>query len=131
MIFLDKEMVKTVERDVELTCIRCPKGCALTVHVNPDNTATVTGNSCPKGEEYGRTEVLNPVRTVTSSVRIAGTKNGVVSVKTKGDIPKGKIFEGMDALKGISVEAPVKLGDVIIENVADTGIDVVATANFE
>ncbi|MCR5255744.1 MAG: DUF1667 domain-containing protein [Acetatifactor sp.] len=120
-----------MERDVELTCIRCPKGCALRVHVNPDNTATVTGNSCPKGEEYGRTEVLNPMRTVTSSVRIAGTVNGVVSVKTKGDIPKGKIFECMDALKGVRAEAPVRIGDVMVKNVAGTGIDVVATSNYE
>ena len=74
----------------ELTCIRCPMGCQLTVTMDGDNV-TVTGNTCPRGAEYGKNEVTNPLRTVTSSVRVTGGELPLVSVKTAGEIPKGKI----------------------------------------
>ena len=75
----------------ELTCICCPVGCALTVTMADDNSVTVTGNRCPRGAAYGEKEVTNPTRIVTSTVRVAGYPDIVVSVKTATDIPKGKI----------------------------------------
>ena len=91
----------------------------------------VTGNTCKRGDVYARKEVTNPTRIVTSTVRVSGGSIDMVSVKTKEDIPKGKIFECVKALKGIEVPAPVHIGDVILENVADTGVDIVATKNVE
>ena len=102
----------------KLTCIGCPMGCPLTVVMNGKEVVGVTGNTCKRGDVYARKEVTNPTRIVTS-------------VKTKEDIPKGKIFECVKALKGIEVPAPVHIGDVILENVADTGVDIVATKNVE
>lgn len=111
----------------EMVCINCPLGCMLTVTKENDGSVTVTGNTCPRGETYGRTEMTAPKRVVTSTVRIKDKKNAVISVKTAEPIPKGKIRECIEALKEVEVSAPVAIGDVIIENVADTGVNVVAT----
>ena len=112
-----------------LICINCPMGCPLTVTLDGGEVVSVTGNTCPRGAEYGRKEVTNPTRIVTSSVLLRNAGNGAktVSCKTASDIPKGKIFDVVKALKGVTVDAPVHIGDVILENVADTGVDIVAT----
>lgn len=114
----------------ELTCIGCPMGCPLTVEMNNGEVVSVTGNTCKRGEVYARKEVTNPTRIVTSSVIVEGGNLAAVSVKTKEDIPKEKIFDCMKALKGVKVQAPVHIGDVIVKNVADTGVDIVATKNI-
>lgn len=114
---------------VELTCIRCPMGCPLTVTVDGENV-TVTGNTCPRGAEYGAQEVTAPVRTVTSSVRVRGGELPLVSVKTKTDIPKRKIFDVMADIRKAEVPAPVKIGDVLVPNAGGTGVDVVATKDI-
>ncbi len=115
----------------KLTCIGCPMGCPLTVVMNGDEVESVTGNTCKRGDIYARKEVTNPTRIVTSTVRVSGGSIDMVSVKTKEDIPKGKIFDCVKALKEIEVSAPVHIGDVILENVADTGVGIVATKNVE
>lgn len=114
----------------ELTCIGCPMGCPLTVEMNGREVISVTGNTCKRGEVYARKEMTNPTRIVTSSVLVEGGNLAAVSVKTREDIPKEKIFDCMKALKGVKVQAPVHIGDVIVKNVADTGVDIVATKNI-
>jgi CxxC motif-containing protein len=91
----------------------------------------VSGNTCKRGEIYARKEVTNPTRIVTSTVKVVNGKSDMVSVKTKEDIPKGKIFDCVRALKNVQVEAPVRIGDVIVKDIADTGVKVVATKNVE
>lgn len=115
----------------KLTCIGCPMGCPLTVVMNGEEVVSVTGNTCKRGDIYARKEVTNPTRIVTSTVRVSGGSIDMVSVKTKEDIPKGRIFDCVKALKEVEVSAPVHIGDVILENVADTGVDIVATKNVE
>ena len=85
----------------------------------------VSGNTCPKGLEYAINECTNPVRTVTSTIRVSDRKDTMVSVKTEQPIPKGKMLEVMAALRAVTVCAPVKLGDVILQDVF--GAKVVAT----
>ncbi len=111
----------------ELICIGCPLGCPLKVKTEQGQAPEVTGNTCRRGEVYARKEVANPTRIVTSSVSVEGGRQKVVSVKTREDIPKEKIFAVIEALKGVKVQAPVQIGDVIVSNAADTGVDVVAT----
>ena len=115
----------------KLTCIGCPMGCPLTVVMNGKDVVSVTGNTCRRGDVYARKEVTNPTRIVTSTVHVSGGSIDMVSVKTKEDIPKDKIFECVRALKGIRIPAPVHIGDVILTNVADTGVDIIATKNVE
>ncbi|MBE5900428.1 MAG: DUF1667 domain-containing protein [Lachnospiraceae bacterium] len=114
-----------------LTCIGCPLGCMITVTMQGETIEKITGNTCKRGEAYARTEVTAPVRTVTSTVKVTGGSLPVVSVKTKADIPKEKIFACMEELNAVKVKAPVHIGDVILENVCETGIPVVATSNIE
>lgn len=116
---------------VELICIGCPLGCPLTVELAGAEVVSVSGNTCKNGEKYARKELTDPTRIVTSTVRVSGGTLPMVSVKTASDIPKGKIFDCVRALKAIDLTAPVTIGQVVIENVADTGVDVVATKNIE
>ncbi len=112
-------------------CICCPMGCSLTVVMKGEEVVEVAGNTCKRGDIYARNEVINPMRMVTSTVKVIGGRENVVSVKTKEDIPKGKIFECVRALKDVKVNAPVYMGDTIMKNVANTGVDIVATKNVE
>lgn len=115
-------------RDQNLTCIGCPLGCSISVSLSDNGEVSeTTGNTCKKGEEYARKEVTNPSRVVTSIVKINNGDVNMVSVKTAEDIPKGKIFDCMEALKKVTVTAPVQIGEVIIKNVCGTGVDVIAT----
>ena len=113
----------------ELICIGCPMGCPVTVEMEGDEIVSVSGNTCPRGDAYARKEVTNPTRIVTSTVKVEGGLVEMISVKTKEDIPKDKIFDCVRALKGVTVKAPVHIGDVILADVAGTGVDVVATRN--
>lgn len=112
-----------------LICIGCPNGCLVTVDKNPDGSLSITGNTCKKGEEYARNEVTAPKRTVTSIVRVSGGKNPVVSVKTKEEIPKEKIAACMEEINRTALKAPVSLGQIVIADVAGTGVDIVATGD--
>ncbi|MDE7311868.1 MAG: DUF1667 domain-containing protein [Eubacterium sp.] len=111
----------------ELICIGCPMGCPLTVSMEQGAILEIAGNTCPKGEAYARKEVTNPTRIVTSTVRVEGGSRNLVSVKTKEDIPKDKIFACMEEINNILAKAPIAIGDVLLENVAGTGVAVVAT----
>ena len=104
-----------------LTCIVCPRGCQMKVTLSDDGKPTaVEGNFCKRGATYANDECTNPKRTVTSTVRC---KSGdVVSVKTDRTVPKGKMFEIMDMIRAAAVEAPVKIGDVILRDVYGTQI---------
>lgn len=115
-------------REQNLTCIGCPLGCSISVSLSDNGEVSeITGNTCKNGEEYARKEVTNPSRVVTSIVKINNGDVNMVSVKTAEDIPKGKIFDCMEALKKVTVTAPVQIGEVIIKNVCGTGVDVIAT----
>ena len=109
-----------------LTCIICPRGCALTVDTDKK---TVSGNSCKRGEVYGISECINPVRTVTSSIKVKNREYTAVSVKTDKPIAKGDMFKLVEKIKNAEVYAPVKKGDVILKNVF--GADVIATKSVE
>ena len=101
----------------ELICISCPRGCHLKVD---EKTLSVTGNSCPRGKIYGISEVTNPVRTITSTVKISGGMLSRVSVKTDKPIAKTKIFAVMKLLNQVQLTAPVNIGDLVLENILDT-----------
>ncbi len=108
----------------ELICITCPKGCHLKVD---EETFAVTGNSCLRGAVYGANELRNPLRVVTSTVVVEEGPVRRLPVKTDRAIPKGKIFEVMAEIAKVRVKPPVRVGDVLIPDVAGTDGNVVAT----
>jgi len=110
----------------QIICIGCPKGCLITVE-NPDELS-FSGHGCRIGAEYAQRELSAPVRPLASIIRVSGGDAPVVSVKTAGDIPKGMIFACMAEIRAHTHTAPIARGDVLIENVAGTGVNVVATA---
>ena len=114
-------------KKVSLTCICCPMGCQLTAEMEDGKVLSVYGNSCPNGDRYARKEMTNPTRIVTSTVRVLGGSAPVVSVKTAGDIPKEKIGACVRALRHVTAAAPVEIGQVLAENIAGTGVAIVAT----
>ena len=111
----------------ELTCIVCPRGCRLTI----DDNLNVTGNSCPRGTQYAKDEMTNPKRMITSIVRVKNRENMMVSVKTSASIPKGKIFDILEEIAKVSVDAPIHIGDILIKDVLGTGSDIVATKEIK
>ena len=104
-----------------ITCIVCPRGCTMTADIQGE-TITVTGNSCQRGEKHAIGECTNPVRSLTSVIRVRNREDTMVSVKSAAPIPKGKMFEIMEKIHRTSVEAPVKIGDVLIPDVYGTHI---------
>ena len=94
------------------------------------NGYAVTGNSCPRGAEYGRQEISDPRRSVTSTVLIEGAMYRRLPVRTDRTVPKADMDKVMDAIKQVRLSAPVKRGDVIIENVAGTGANLIATKDM-
>ena len=108
----------------DMICIICPRGCSLTADIT-DSGVKVSGNACPKGEEYAINECTNPVRTVTATVRVSNRYNTMVSVKTVTPVAKDRMMEVMKELRNIQVQAPVKIGDIVLTDVC--GSDIVIT----
>ncbi|MGK0466463.1 DUF1667 domain-containing protein [Clostridium sp.] len=115
----------------ELTCIGCPMGCALIVELEGKEVISVSGNSCKLGENYGKKECTNPTRVVTSSVLVTGGKREILSVKTEKDIPKNLVYDCVRELKNVVIKAPVHIGDIVLENVLGTGVNIIATKDIE
>ncbi len=114
----------------ELICIICPRGCRLTV-TKVDNDYIVSGNFCKRGIEYGIKEVVNPVRKVTSTVRINNSIYPRLPVVTDKEISKDDIFKVMEELNKVTVQAPVKYGDIIINHVLGTDVNIIASRSME
>lgn len=104
-----------------LTCIICPRGCSLTVK-ETDGKLEARGNACPRGEEYAIKECTNPVRTVTATVRVANRHNTMVAVKTETPVAKTRMMEVMAALRKVQVNAPLHIGDTVLEDAAGTRV---------
>lgn len=112
----------------ELICIVCPKGCHL--RVDEANGYAVTGNGCPRGVEYGRNELTNPTRVLTSVVRIDGADYPCCPVRTNGPVPKKQIFAVMQALRTVRLQSPVQIGQVVVADVCGTGADWIVTRDL-
>ena len=115
----------------EMICIVCPLGCSLTVDYTQRAIQSVEGNQCKLGREYAEKEILNPERTLTTTVRVKHGHLSLVSVKSNKPLPKERLFDAMNLLAKIEVEAPIRIGDKIVENLFNTGVDAVATKNIE
>lgn len=111
----------------KMTCIVCPLGCEMTVDVQDGKIEHITGHSCKRGITYATDEVVDPRRTLTTTMRVLGGEFPVVSVKTDKPVPKGSLFACMKQINATVADAPVKIGDVLIENILGTGANIVAT----
>lgn len=115
---------------MNLVCINCPKGCHLVVE-NINGEIKVSGNSCPRGEQYAINEMTNPLRTVTTTVSIVSNVYDRLPVITSSPVPKAKIMEVCKALKGVEVKAPIKMGDIVVENILGLNVNIVASKSID
>ena len=112
----------------EMTCIVCPMGCQLKARFENGEIRSVEGNTCPRGEVYAKTELTNPTRVITTTVRTKGGK--MVSVKTNGAVPKERMFECMEIINRLHpLDEVCEIGNVIYENILGCGVNVVATSS--
>jgi len=115
----------------EITCIICPIGCKILVKVEKNKFEVLKGNKCKKGIDYARNEALDPRRMLTSSILVNNGKWPLVSVKSSKPVPKNKIFSVLSEIKKAKVDAPVKIGQILIKNVSGTNIDIVSTKSIK
>ena len=111
----------------QFTCIECPKGCLLSVKIDNGTVTEVSGNKCPKGAAYARSEVENPMRILTSSVLAQCLSLKMIPVRTDRPIPKTKLFDAMNEIKKIRITQPVLVGDIIVNNFLGLGVNLVVT----
>ncbi len=115
----------------KIICIMCPLGCTVKAEVEDGEIVSIEGYGCEDGKEYAEQEITSPKRTVMSVVECKDGDFPTVSVKTSEPVEKEEIDDVMRALSEIEIQAPVKTGEVILKNVCNSGIDVVATRSVE
>jgi len=120
----------------KFVCIACPRGCPLEVDAAPDGKGglaalAVRGNACRRGEEYGRAEIVDPRRSLTSTVRTEGAAERRLPVRTAGGIPLGRLVEAARALDAVTARPPLKCGDVVVADLLGLGVDLVATDDLK
>jgi len=108
----------------QITCIICPIGCRLTININ--GKVFINGNKCQKGADFAMTELTSPVRSLTTTLRTIFPEVPVLPVKTKGEVPKAKIYDIMKALSSVIIIKKTEIGDIVVKNILDTGCDIVA-----
>ncbi|WP_158855119.1 DUF1667 domain-containing protein [Halorhabdus sp. CUG00001] len=115
---------------VEITCIACPVGCDVSIGVEDGEIQSIDGNTCPRGADYAKEEYRNPTRILPTTARVSGGVLPRVPVKSAEPMPKPKLEDAMVEIAAVEVDAPIQLGDVIVANVCDTGVDIVATRDL-
>ena len=115
----------TTEASVSIRCIACPLGCSATLTVKDDEVVKVAGTQCRAGKEYVLQEFKDPRRVLTSTVRLQSGE--WLPIRSRGTVPKHRIFDVMAALHQVCLEPPVEIGDVVLPNVSGTGVDIVAS----
>lgn len=112
----------------EMICVACPIGCGLSIELDDTGAVlAVTGNQCKRGEAYAVTECTAPTRTLTTTAKVKNGKAPMVPVRSANPLPKALLLDCMGIINAISVEAPVEIGDIILENILDTGVNIIAT----
>ena len=111
-------------------CTACPMGCRLIVRMEGEEVVKVLGHRCRRGEAYGTQEATAPKRTLATTVRAMGGRHPLLPVYTATEVPKAKMAEVLTVLRELEVQCPVKMGDIVLQNVAGTGVDVIASRDM-
>ena len=130
-------MSDTVKETLQFNCTTCPSKCLLAVEVERDadgNVAevrSVTGNNCPRGDKFAHQELTCPMRVLTTTVAVSGGDEALLPVRTANAIPLALHAQAMDLIRGLVVKAPIRMGDVVLEDLLDTGIDLIASMDID
>ncbi len=112
------------------TCIVCPIGCEIDVEFDKEKIISVVGNKCKRGKDFVLQEISNPLRVLTTTVKIDNGEYAMLPVRTDKPVPKSKIFDIMREISRVKIKAPIKIYDIIIENVCNTNANIVATRSM-
>ena len=130
-------MSDNVIETLQFNCTTCPSECLLTVEVERDadgNVAevrSVTGNSCPRGDTFAHQELTCPMRVLTTTVAVSGGDEALLPVRTAEAIPLALHAQAMDLIRGLIIEAPIRMGDIVLENLHNTNIDLIASMDID
>ena len=122
---------------LQFNCTTCPSECLLTVEVERDadgavvEVRSVTGNGCPRGDTFAHQELTCPMRVLTTTVAVSGGDEALLPVRTAEAIPLELHAHAMDLIRGVVVEAPIQMGDIVLENLLDTNINVIASMDID
>lgn len=129
-------MSTNVTETLQFNCTTCPSECLLTVEVERDadgdviEVRSVTGNSCPRGDKFAHQELTRPMRVLTTTVAVSGGDEALLPVRTSEAIPLALHTQAMDLIRGLVVDAPIRMGDVVLPNLLNTGIDLIASMDI-
>lgn len=118
-------------RQENLICISCPVGCHLDIEIPSEGEWKITGNKCKRGITYAKAELTNPVRILTSTVKIENAHLKRLPVRSNDPIPKKLMFQAMELINTTVVQGPVTMGDILIENILDTGVNIIASRSMD
>ena len=130
-------MSTNVIETLQFNCTTCPSECLLTVEVERESDGSVaavrsvTGNSCPRGDKFAHQELTCPMRVLTTTVAVSGGDETLLPVRTAEAIPLKLHAQAMALIRGLVVNAPIHMGDVVLENLLDTNIDLVASMDID
>ena len=125
-------MTKDKIKILNLCCTTCPSECELRVNVQGDKVLNVEGNICKRGVRFAQKEITRPERTLTTTIRIKiNGRSSLLPVKTSGPIPKEDMMLAMKKVREVEINQPYEMGDVLIKNICDTGVDVMACRSFK
>ena len=130
-------MSTNVTETLQFNCTTCPSECLLTVEVDRDSNdalmgvRSVTGNSCPRGDTFAHQELTCPMRVLTTTVAVSGSDEALLPVRTAEAIPLELHAQAMDLIRGVVVDAPIRMGDVVLENLLDTHINLIASMDID
>jgi CxxC motif-containing protein len=119
------------EKTIEVTCILCPIGCRARATIREGEISKIENIECERGKTYVLEEVKSPVRDFFTTVRVKGAKMPVLPVRSTAPVPKERLMDCVSELSKVEVNAPVKLGEVIVKNILDLGVDIVATRDLD
>lgn len=130
-------MSDNVIETLQFNCTTCPSECLLTVEIERESDGSVaavhsvTGNGCPRGDKFAHQEPTCPMRVLTTTVAVSGGDEALLPVRTAEAIPLALHAQAMDLIRGLVVDAPIHMGDVVLENLLDTNINLVASMDIE
>lgn len=130
-------MSTNVIESLQFNCTTCPSECLLTVEVERDANGavtavrSVTGNSCPRGDTFAHQELTCPMRVLTTTVAVSGGDEALLPVRTSEAIPLELHAQAMDLIRGLVIEAPIRMSDVVLPNLLDTGTDLIASMDID
>ena len=122
---------------LQFNCTTCPSECLLTVEVERDVNGSVaaihsvTGNRCPRGDKFAHQELTCPMRVLTTTVAVSGGDEALLPVRTAEAIPLALHAQAMDLIRGVVVDAPIRMGDVVLKDLLNTGIDLIASMDID